>query len=79
MHPTITQALVAERVRDWRDLAARERLAAEAVRGRRAAKRAGIERSGLPAERTRRPQDPVVADEPAGVAADRQPVGHRAA
>lgn len=35
MHPIISQALAAERVREWRDLAAQDRLANEALRARR--------------------------------------------
>jgi hypothetical protein len=37
MHPDITQGLVAERVREWQDRAARDRLLREARNDRRAA------------------------------------------
>jgi hypothetical protein len=35
MHPDITQSLVAERVREWQDRAARDRLVRDARNGRR--------------------------------------------
>jgi hypothetical protein len=37
MHPNLTQALVAERVREWRDRAARDQLAKQARQARREA------------------------------------------
>jgi len=37
MHPDITRSLVAERVREWQDRAARDRLLREARNGRRTA------------------------------------------
>jgi len=79
MHPSIAQALVAERAREWRDQAARYRLAAQAPRGQAQARLVRAERPGSrrPAPR---PAQPVVMTGSAAQAADEcQPVGGRAA
>jgi len=69
MHATIIQALGEERIRDWHEQAATDRLLAEARRARRAARRAG---RPLPRKPAPRPT-PEVLDEPQ--VQDRQPVG----
>jgi ABC-type uncharacterized transport system ATPase subunit len=80
MHPTITQALVAERITDWRDSAARERLARHALRARRDAEQAGLERSQATRELARLADElAVIARERPADEADRRAVGHRAA
>jgi hypothetical protein len=93
MHPNLTQALVADRVREWRDQAARDQLARQARQARREATAAAAD---LPRPRpgsrrpTRRPVVPAavvpVAEAPVAVASgqptagdDRQPAGARAA
>jgi hypothetical protein len=70
MHATIIQAVGAERIREWHEQAARDRLLSEARRARRAARRGELPQ---PAHR---PATEVL-DEPQ--APDRQPVGSRAA
>jgi hypothetical protein len=69
MHATIIQALGEERIREWHEQAATDRLLAEARRARRAARRAG---RPLPRKPALRPA-PEVLDEPQ--VQDRQPVG----
>ena len=93
MHPNLTQALVAERVREWRDRAARDQLAKQARQARREATAGAAD---LPRPRpgfrrpTRRPVVPAAevpaAEVPVAVASgqptagdDRQPAGARAA
>jgi hypothetical protein len=93
MHPILSQALVAERVREWEDRAARYRLVRESRRARSqaaqvAAGSAG--RRGGPRQPAPRPAAAVplarASREPAAVASgqptveeDRQPAGGRAA
>ncbi len=75
MHATIIQALGAERIREWHEQAATDRLLAEARRARRAERRTA-RRDGplrVPAQRIAA----EAVDEPQ--AQDRQPVGSRAA
>jgi hypothetical protein len=81
MHPTITQALVADRIRDWRDIAARQQLAQQAASARRSAKQAGLGRSATLQEMARLADElAVIAEEcPAGTPSRRRAVGHRAA
>jgi hypothetical protein len=81
MHPTITQALVAERTRDWRDSAARERLARHALRAQRGAEQAGLERSQAAREMARLADElaAIARERPADEAGHRRAVGHRAA
>lgn len=69
MHATIIQALGEERIREWHEQAATDRLLAEARRARRAARRARRPQPRTPAPRTA----PEVLDEPQ--VPDRQPVG----
>jgi hypothetical protein len=88
MHPILTEALVADRVREWRDRAARDQLARQARQARRAARLAADE---LPGPRsgsrwpTRRPVVPAAEAPVAATSAqptagdDRQPAGVRAA
>jgi hypothetical protein len=69
MHATIIQALGAERIREWHEQAATDRLRRDARQARREARRA---------EPLRVPAPPIAAeviDEPQ----DREPVGSRAA
>jgi hypothetical protein len=73
MHATIIQALGAERIREWHEQAATDRLLKEARRARRAARRAELPQPRKPAQRTAT----EVLDEPQ--VQDRQPVGSRAA
>jgi len=73
MHATIIQALSQERIREWHEQAATDRLLKEARRARRAARRARVP---LPRKPVQRPA-PEVLDEPQ--VQDRQPVGSRAA
>jgi hypothetical protein len=73
MHATIIQALGAERIREWHEQAARDRLLSQARRVRRAARHAELPQPLKPAQRTAA----EVLDEPQ--AHDRQPVGSRAA
>jgi hypothetical protein len=61
MHPNLTQALVADRVREWRDRAARDQLARQARQARREATAAAADlRRPRPGSRrpTRRPVVP---------------------
>jgi hypothetical protein len=88
MHPILTQALVADRVREWRDRAARDQLAKQARQARRTATLAANE---LPGPRsgsrwTRRQPVVAAAEAPVAVASgpsaagdDRQSAGARAA
>jgi hypothetical protein len=85
MHPILSQALVAERAREWEESAARYRFAKQWERARRQAARVAAEMPG-PRGGSRRPAlRPVAPAAPAentsGQAAggDRQPVGGRAA
>jgi hypothetical protein len=87
MHPILSQALVAERAREWEDRAARYRFAKQWERAKRQAARVTAELPG-PRGGSRRPAlRPVApaAAAPAGQGAgegaggDRQPVGGRAA
>jgi len=87
MHPILSQALVAERAREWEDRAARYRFAKQWERAKRHAARVAAELPG-PRGGSRRPAlRPVapVAAAPAGqrsregVEGDRRPVGGRAA
>jgi hypothetical protein len=73
MHATIIQALGQERIREWHEQAATDRLLKEARRARRAARRAELPQPRKPAQRTAT----EVLDEPQ--VQDRQPVGSRAA
>jgi hypothetical protein len=73
MHATIIQALSQERIREWHEQAATDRLLKEARRARRAARRAEVPQPRKPAQRPA----PEVLDEPQ--VQDRQPVGSRAA
>jgi hypothetical protein len=73
MHATIIQALSQERIREWHEQAATDRLLKEARRARRAARRAEVPQPRKPAQRP----VPEVLDEPQ--VQDRQPVGSRAA
>lgn len=93
MHPILSQALVAERAREWEDRAARYRLAKQWQRARREAARVTTELPGprggfrrpvlrpvapaLPAGNASRERVDVASGQPAG--GDRQPVGGRAA
>jgi len=92
MYPNMFQALGESRIRDWHEQAARDRLVRQARRARREAAHAPAR---LPRLRNRfRPAEPVSAapadeqaaavsaapvGEQSGAAADRQPVGSRAA
>jgi hypothetical protein len=93
MHPILSQALVAERAREWEDRAARSRLAKQV---RRAQRQAAQVAAGSPGPRggSRSPAPKPVAAVPSArasgqtaavasgqpnVADDRQPVGRRAA
>jgi hypothetical protein len=84
MHPTISQALVDDRIRDWRDRADRQRLARRAGSARRAAKQAGLERSAAARDLARIADElAVIAQEPpsgpSGPSGPSPAVGHRAA
>ena len=80
MYPNMFQALGESRIAEWHERAARDRLIKQARRARREAASAQARRPRL---RTAfRPGEPVSAapaEEQAGVAADRQPAGRRAA
>ena len=93
MHPILSQALAAERVREWEDRAARYRLAREWRRARsRAAQvaagspgprggsrqRASLPAAGMPLARASREPVAVASGQPA-VEENPQPVGRRAA
>jgi hypothetical protein len=83
MNPIISQALVAERVREWQESAARDRLAREALRARYQAPPATAEGPG-PRPGSRRPvprtvEPVVVASRPSALAGDCEPAGRRAA
>ena len=73
MHATIIQALGAERIREWHEQAATDRLLKEARRARRARGAPSWPQPRKPAQRTAT----EVLDEPQ--VQDRQPVGSRAA
>jgi hypothetical protein len=78
MHPDITQGLVAERIREWRDRAARDRLLREARNGRHAASVSAPHLPGLRPGFGRRA--PIVAADDLADAADHRPSpGRRAA
>jgi len=81
MHPIISQALAAERIREWRDQAARDRLAKQ-VRQRAHAATASAELPG-PRPGTRRPAPqqtvPVIVASSELADDGRQPAGRRAA
>jgi hypothetical protein len=84
MHPILSQALVAERAREWEDRAARYRLAKQWRRAWRQAARVAADLPGPRGGSRRpalRPVPPARVDltsgQPAG--GDRQPVGGRAA
>jgi hypothetical protein len=90
MHPILSQALVAERAREWEDSAARYRFAKQWARARRQAARVAAELPGprggsrrpvlrpvAPAENASGERVEVASGQPAG--GDRQPVGGRAA
>ncbi len=80
MYANMFQALGESRIMEWHEEAARDRLVRQARRARREAARTAAGRPRLRAGF--RPAEPVSAapaDEQAGVAADRQPVGSRAA
>ena len=71
MHPSISQAVSAERIREWQQSAARDRLARQAGHKPIAA---------LPRRRHHRAAVPnAVTEEQLATAGDRQPVGSRAA
>jgi hypothetical protein len=80
MYANLFQALGESRIREWHEEAARDRLVKQARRARREAASAP---AGLPRLRAGfRPEEPASmapADEQAGVSADRQPAGSRAA
>jgi hypothetical protein len=86
MYPTMIQALGAERVREWHEEAARDRLVGQARRARREAASATREprlRRGLrwPARRTAAPRTGAVTDgrgAPRQVAADERAVARQA-
>jgi hypothetical protein len=90
MHPILSQALVAERAREWEDNAARYRLAKQWQRAQREAAQSAAELPG-PRGGSRRPVlRPVASTAPAKAGTehvasgqpgggDRQPVGGRAA
>jgi hypothetical protein len=88
MYPTMVQAVGADRIREWHEQAARDRLVSQARRARReAAPAAGLPRLRLGSRwPARRRAAAAVPDEQAAAAAlpgeragDRQPVGGRAA
>lgn len=80
MYANMFQALGESRIREWHEQASRDRLVRQARRARREAAHAPAGRPRLRA--AFRPAEPVSAapaDEQAGLAADRQPAGSRAA
>jgi hypothetical protein len=76
MHPILTQALVAERAREWEDRAARYRLVKQLRRARR--QPAPGPAAAVPLARASREPVAVASGQPT-VEEDRQPVGGRAA
>jgi hypothetical protein len=81
MYPNLIQTLGAERIREWHEEAARDRLMKEARRARRAARQ---EAAGRPGSGSRWPARRIAAtaevpDDPRAVLDDRQPAGSRAA
>jgi hypothetical protein len=82
MHPILSQALLAERAREWEDRAARYRLAKQWRRARRQAAQAaaGSPRPAAEVPLARASSEPVAVTTGQPTAAeDRQPVGRRAA
>jgi hypothetical protein len=92
MHPMLSQAVAAERIREWRDQAGRDQLASQARRARRQAAAVAAElprpRGGSGHPAVPAPAEPVAvaSREPVAVASgqpaaceDRQPAGGRAA
>ncbi len=77
MHPQIAQRLVADRISEWRDLAAQERLLRAADSGRDTAPKPAADLLRPWARLGRRTED-LVTDEEAGMA-DQCPSGRRAA
>jgi len=77
MHPDITQSLVADRVREWRDRAARDRLLRDARGGRHRAPAAAAERLSPLIRFVRRTE--IVAAGDHADAADRRPSPDRRA
>jgi hypothetical protein len=65
MHPEISQMLVAERIKEWRDRAARDRQLKDALSGRHAVLAADLPR---PFARHGRRAEIIAKDEHAGVA-----------
>ena len=93
MHPILSQALVADRAREWEDRAARYRLAKQSRRARSQAAPVAADSPGprggarqpaprptaaVPLARASREPVAVASGQPA-VEDDRQPVGRRAA
>ena len=79
MYPNMFQALGESRIRDWHEQAARDRLIRQARRARREAASAARLPRLRPGSRPSAPVSAAPSDEQAGVAADRQPAGSRAA
>jgi hypothetical protein len=77
MHPDISQELVAERIKEWRDRAARDWQLKDVTSGRHAVLAAAAERPRTWARLARRAAI-IAKDEHAG-AADHRPSGRRAA
>jgi hypothetical protein len=77
MHPDITQGLAAERIREWRESAARDRLLKQARRARHEAPASAAGLLRLRAGSVRRGET-AAADEQV-VTADHSPLGRRAA
>jgi hypothetical protein len=78
MHPDITQSLAAERIREWRDRAGRDRLLRDARNGRRAASAPAAERLS-PLVRFGRRAEVAGTNEHADAAGQRPSPGRRAA
>jgi hypothetical protein len=76
MHPDITKGLVAERIREWRDRAARDRLLRDARNGRHAASAPDLPRLRPGFGRS---AEIVAADDLADAADHRPSPGRRAA
>ncbi len=77
MNPILTQALAGERIREWRDQAARNQLVNQARRARHDAVPTAAERPWRPARRTAAP--PAAAGGLAVAAEGCPPAGDRAA
>jgi hypothetical protein len=79
MYANMFRALGESRIRDWHEEAARDRLIKQARRARREEASAARLPRLRPASRRSAPVPAAPADEQAGVTADRQPTGSRAA